>query len=95
MVRGKEVVCGHCGGTRFIEREAQLNTALMTFFDLDWLNASAQVLVCVACGHLEWFLHRTVQPEDDTREPAECLGCGGHIPAGPDKCPHCGWTYRE
>ena len=94
-VRGKQLVCTHCGGRRFARRQAQLNTALMTFFDVDWLNKSAEVFVCSACGRLEWFLNPTISPEDSASEPIECVSCGETIPAGQDKCPKCGWTYTE
>lgn len=42
--------------TRFDERQAQLNTAVMSFFDLDWLNKSARCLVCEKCEYIRWFL---------------------------------------
>ena len=55
-IRGIQVKCSHCGSNRFFEREAQLNTAGLTFLNLDWANKSATVLVCESCGKLEWFL---------------------------------------
>lgn len=55
-IAGKPVVCSHCGGDEFDERAAQLNTAGASLLNLDRANASAQVLVCRTCGHLEWFL---------------------------------------
>ncbi len=94
-LRGKQLVCAHCGGNQYVSREAQLNTAFLTFLDLDWLNRTAEVFVCIACGRLEWFLDPIIAPEDDIAEPAECLSCGATIPAGQEKCPKCGWTYRE
>jgi hypothetical protein len=30
----------------------------------------------------------------DLSDPAPCLSCGRSIPAGREKCPHCGWTYQ-
>ena len=53
---GKQVVCSHCGGTEFEESSAQLNTAGLSFLNLDWANRSAAVFVCLQCGHIEWFL---------------------------------------
>lgn len=53
---GRRVTCSHCGGTEFDESRAQLNTAGLTFLDLDWANRNATVLVCRQCGHIEWFL---------------------------------------
>lgn len=29
----------------------------------------------------------------DMSEPAPCVSCGKTIPAGRDRCPHCGWSY--
>lgn len=55
---GKQVACPHCGGTQFAEGAAQLNTAGMTFFGLDWLNESAVTLACTGCGHIQWFAKR-------------------------------------
>lgn len=55
-IAGHIVTCSHCGGEEFDERSAQLNTAGLSFLDLDWANRSATVLVCKHCGHLEWFL---------------------------------------
>ena len=55
-VAGYPVRCPHCGGERFVEGRAQLNTAGLTFLNLDWANRSAATLACVACGRLEWFL---------------------------------------
>lgn len=55
-VAGKVVSCGHCSCDRFVEGRAQLNTAGMTFMNLDWANRSAATLTCTSCGHIEWFL---------------------------------------
>ncbi|MFZ6004995.1 MAG: hypothetical protein ACOYXM_13800 [Actinomycetota bacterium] len=50
--------CHHCGGTEFDRREGQINTAAMTFLDMDWANRSAAVLTCQACGYIHWFMPR-------------------------------------
>ena len=55
-VAGKIVTCSHCGGTRFENGQAQLNTAGLSFLDLDWLNKSATIFKCTSCGHIEWFV---------------------------------------
>lgn len=54
-VGGQSVLCGHCRCDHFVEGHAQLNTAGMTFLNLDWANRSAAILSCTACGHIEWF----------------------------------------
>jgi hypothetical protein len=102
-VQGKHLHCVHCGSIRFVRRQAQLNTAFMTLLNMGWLNTTAEIFVCTICGRLEWFLGPTVSPslaegdaaEDDKVEPAECMACGEMIPAGQDKRPKCGWTYKE
>ena len=55
-VAGKAVSCPHCLRDRFVEGRAQLNTAGMTFLNLDWANRSAAILTCTSCGRIEWFL---------------------------------------
>ena len=50
------VTCPHCSNDRFVEGRAQLNTAGMSFLNLDWANRSAATLVCTSCGRIEWFL---------------------------------------
>ncbi len=40
----KPIRCPHCSNRTFQAGEAQLNTALLTFFKLDWLDESATVL---------------------------------------------------
>lgn len=55
---GRVVRCSHCFEERFVEREAMLNTAGLTLLNLDWLNDSAVVLICVTCTQLTWFGER-------------------------------------
>ncbi|MCE2903295.1 MAG: DNA-binding protein [Gemmatimonas sp.] len=55
-VAGLPVRCAHCRGDLFVEGRAQLNTAGMSFLNLDWANRSAATLACVTCGRVEWFL---------------------------------------
>lgn len=54
-VAGIKVKCPHCKSTLFTQGSAQLNTAAMSFLDLDWANASATVLECIKCGNIQWF----------------------------------------
>jgi hypothetical protein len=42
---GKKILCPHCGGDTFAQGAAQLNTAGMSFLNLDWANKSATTLV--------------------------------------------------
>jgi predicted nucleic-acid-binding Zn-ribbon protein len=61
-LEGKSVQCPHCDGTQFIAGEAQLNTALMTLIELDWINKTASILTCTSCGQIQWF---SVGPSGD------------------------------
>lgn len=96
-IAGAALRCQHCDFDHFGHRKAQLNTAAMTFMDLDWLNASADVYVCGRCGHLHWFLPppppETRAIADDTSVAGDCLSCGGVIPPGSNECASCGWSY--
>ena len=55
-VAGNPLRCEICHHTRFWQREAQLNTAVATFFSFDWANPTATCLVCENCGYIHWFL---------------------------------------
>ena len=57
--------CHVCGGLLFARREIKMTTTGMTFFDLDWLNRSADGVICVRCGYVHTFLgesHQWVDP---------------------------------
>ncbi len=109
-VKDVPLKCKHCGSGSFTHRRSQLNTAAMTFFNLDWLNASADIYVCKNCGFLHWFLGASIRrdttmddaplpdepvPVDDTSVASKCLSCDEAIPPGMDTCPKCGWSYRS
>lgn len=55
-IAGKPFKCPVCGNEYFRTRRAQLNTAVASFFDLDWANRSATCYVCSECTHISWFL---------------------------------------
>jgi len=55
-VAGTKLECVICGNDHFWKRDAQLNTAGLTFLDLDWANASALCVVCDNCGYVHWFM---------------------------------------
>ena len=97
-VNGVELVCKHCGGSRFNHRQSQLNTAGLTFLNLDFLNASADVYVCDDCGFLHWFLDPEDfkrSSQDDASMETTCLECGAAIAPEVHECSRCGWSYRE
>lgn len=56
QIAGRPLRCEICHHTRFYSREGKIQTTGMTFFDLDWANASATCLVCEQCGYVHWFL---------------------------------------
>lgn len=95
-VAGKILTCPHCGGQDFMESQALVNTTAMTFFKLDWLDKSASVFICQDCGRMEWFLNPgPVQEGEDLSQATTCLACQAKIPAGQNRCPKCGWSYKE
>ena len=55
-ILGNPMRCEICHHTRFFQREGKIPTTAMTFFELDWANASATCLVCEQCGYVHWFL---------------------------------------
>lgn len=58
LIQGKQLKCRICDNTTFYTRSAQLNTAALSFLDLDWANKSATCHVCSKCTHIEWFLEK-------------------------------------
>ena len=56
QVDDRRLRCMFCNAETFVVREAQLNTAVASFFDFDWANATAQCYVCAECGYVHWFL---------------------------------------
>lgn len=56
LVAGIEIRCAICRHDYFVQRTAQLHTAVATFFDLEWLSPTATCLICARCGYIHWFL---------------------------------------
>ena len=59
------LTCLICSGLLFASREIKMTTTGMTFMDLDWLNRSAEGVVCVRCGFVHTFMaqaHEWVDP---------------------------------
>jgi hypothetical protein len=55
-IAGRPLHCEICKHSLFWQRDAQLNTAVMSFFNFDWANATATCYVCDGCGYIHWFL---------------------------------------
>ena len=51
-----ELTCSVCDFDLFFERKGQLNTAVASFFGMDWTNPTAECWVCGRCGYVHWFL---------------------------------------
>jgi len=52
---GRQLKCMVCEHDRFWKREAQLNTATASFFNMDWANDSGVCIICNKCGYIHWF----------------------------------------
>ena len=55
-IKGHKLRCPVCNNGLFYSRQALLNTAVATFFNLDWANRNATCFVCSDCTHISWFL---------------------------------------
>jgi hypothetical protein len=55
-VIGKQSTCPICKNDLFWTRKAQLNSAVSSFFNLDWADKSATCFVWSECAHISWFL---------------------------------------
>lgn len=58
IIRGKKLECPVCAGKKFWSRETLMNTAGMSFFNLDWANKGATNYICNSCGYVYWFLDK-------------------------------------
>ncbi len=56
---GKVVKCLVCGHDKFYTREGLISTQTKTFFNVDWLNPSANCLICERCRFIMWFMPKT------------------------------------
>lgn len=61
-VAGHVLSCPICGHERFWVREAQLNTRLMSFLDLDFTNPKGRCFICENCRHIMWFYGEDERP---------------------------------
>lgn len=66
-IAGRQVRCPHCSNYTFLPGHALLNSRGRTFFNLDWSDPTATLLICAECGRIEWF----AQPVDVLPTPAE------------------------
>lgn len=57
-VVGQPLRCVVCQYDWFYVSRAQLNTAVASFFKLDWANPSAECYICARCDYIHWFYPR-------------------------------------
>lgn len=50
------LTCAVCRHARFRHRKAQLQTALASFFNVEWTAPSADCYICTQCGFVHWFM---------------------------------------
>lgn len=78
--------CQVCEGAVFAQREIKMTTTGMTFFDLDWLNRSADGAICVRCGFVHTFMgdaHQWLAPENVRAEDLPVDPLAGTTPVAP------------
>lgn len=56
--KGLKLECVICKKSQFWTRQTLMNTAGMSFMNLDWANKSATNYVCNNCGYVHWFLEK-------------------------------------
>jgi hypothetical protein len=52
---GKQVMCGHCGGSQFRVRRVLLNSGTSELFGFAAFSPEAIALACVQCGKMQEF----------------------------------------
>jgi hypothetical protein len=62
ILDGEPLKCCVCQHARFRSRDAMLNTKGATFFQVEWLNRTANCYVCERCGFVHWFLRDEARP---------------------------------
>jgi len=58
IVNGRKLECDICGHDMFLHREAQLNTATASLFNVDWANKTGHCYICDNCTKIQWFLEK-------------------------------------
>lgn len=63
QVAGIDVICPVCGHNHFMRGHNMVNTRVLTFFRLDWLDGYAVTLRCFRCGNMLWFSQKNTLAE--------------------------------
>jgi len=58
------ITCPYCQHDTFDKDYRQLNTKGATFFNMDWANREAIILVCQHCSHIAWFMDELEAEEE-------------------------------
>lgn len=69
-VGDQPLLCEICKNDEFWHRRAQLQGAIASFFDLEWLGPTADCFVCSNCGYIHWFLPVNYKPVNDGKRMA-------------------------
>jgi len=64
QIHGFPLKCQVCGHTEFWRHDVQLNTRASSFFNVEWMNATATCAVCDHCGYIHWFLPPNTEVDD-------------------------------
>ena len=56
QVFDRKLVCPVCENNKFYTRETLMNTAGMAFFNLEFINKTANNYICDKCGYVYWFM---------------------------------------
>lgn len=54
------ITCPCCKNDTFDLDYRQLNTKGASFFNFDWANKNAAILVCHKCSHVSWFMDEPI-----------------------------------
>jgi len=54
-INNTQIECLMCKNRFFDKKKAMLNTTLLTFLRLDWVNKNASMLICRNCHFIHWF----------------------------------------
>lgn len=56
-INGIKIECPICRNDTFEKDYRQLNSRAATFFNFEWANKNAVILICKHCSHISWFMN--------------------------------------
>lgn len=57
-IKGNKLICPICKHTFFWTKKTLMNTARLTFWNMEYLNKQAVNYICDSCGYVIWFLDK-------------------------------------